>query len=140
MRLGGQTCAMQPGSLSARVYGSDEIVERHRHRFEFNNNYTNRLTEAGLVISARSSEPLGVHAGNSTSESGKGAGYDAEGLVEMIELPDHPWFIGCQFHPEYTSNPRDGHPLFTGFITAALEFQSNRLATETGEAQTAEIG
>ena len=140
MRLGGQTCAMQPGSLSARVYGSDEIVERHRHRFEFNNNYTNRLTEAGLVISARSSEPVGGHAGNSASASGKGADYDAEGLVEMIELPDHPWFIGCQFHPEYTSNPRDGHPLFTGFITAALEFQSNRLATETEEADTAEIG
>jgi len=57
----------------------------------------------------------------------------------MIELPDHPWFIGCQFHPEYTSNPRDGHPLFTGFISAALEFQSNRMATETEEAQIAEI-
>ena len=135
MRLGGQTCAMQPGSLSAQVYGSDEIVERHRHRFEFNNNYTNQLTEAGLVVSARSSEP---HGGLASGES-SGSGYDAEGLVEMIELPDHPWFIGCQFHPEYTSNPRDGHPLFTGFITAALEFQSNRLATETEEADSAEI-
>ena len=135
MRLGGQTCAMQPGSLSAQVYGSDEIVERHRHRFEFNNNYTNQLTEAGLVVSARSSEP---HGGLASGES-SGSGYDAEGLVEMIELPDHPWFIGCQFHPEYTSNPRDGHPLFTGFITAALEFQSNRLATETEEADSAQI-
>lgn len=140
MRLGGQTCAMQPGSLSARVYGADEIVERHRHRFEFNNNYTNRLTEAGLVVSARSSEPHGGLASSKAAASGDNAGYDAEGLVEMIELPDHPWFIGCQFHPEYTSNPRDGHPLFTGFITAALEFQSNRLATETEEADSSEIG
>ena len=138
MRLGGQTCAIQPGSLSARVYGSDEIVERHRHRFEFNNNYTNRLTEAGLVVSARSSEPNGGLAANGSGTSGE-TGFDAEGLVEMIELPDHPWFIGCQFHPEYTSNPRDGHPLFTGFITAALEFQSNRVASETEEAEVTEI-
>jgi CTP synthase len=140
MRLGGQTCVMQPGSLSARVYGADEIVERHRHRFEFNDNYTNRLTEAGLVVSARSSEPHGGLAGSTTTASGNDTSYDAEGLVEMIELPDHPWFIGCQFHPEYTSNPRDGHPLFTGFITAALEFQSNRLATETDEADTSKVG
>ncbi len=103
MRLGGQLCVMQEGSLAARMYGSTEVVERHRHRFEFNNNYTNRLVSAGLVISARSN--------------------DEHGLVEMIELEDHPWFVGCQFHPEYTSNPRDGHPLFTGFITAALESQ-----------------
>jgi CTP synthase len=139
MRLGGQTCAIQPGSLSARVYGADEIVERHRHRFEFNNNYTNRLTEAGLVISARSSEPHGGLGGNTATASGNDTSFDPEGLVEMIELPDHPWFIGCQFHPEYTSNPRDGHPLFTGFITAALEFQSNRLATETEEADSSEV-
>lgn len=103
MRLGGQLCVMQPDSLAARMYGSNEVVERHRHRFEFNNNYTNRLVSAGLVISARSN--------------------DEHGLVEMIELDDHPWFVGCQFHPEYTSNPRDGHPLFTGFINAALTSQ-----------------
>ncbi|MFT4730105.1 MAG: CTP synthase [Granulosicoccus sp.] len=139
MRLGGQTCAIQPRSLSARVYGADEIVERHRHRFEFNNNYTNRLTEAGLVISARSSEPNGGLGGNTATAYGNDTSFDPEGLVEMIELPDHPWFIGCQFHPEYTSNPRDGHPLFTGFITAALEFQSNRLATETEEADSSEV-
>ena len=138
MRLGGQTCVMQPGSLSAQVYGSNEIVERHRHRFEFNNNYTNRLTEAGLVVSARSSEPNGGLGGND-SENSDSPSFDADGLVEMIELPDHPWFIGCQFHPEYTSNPRDGHPLFTGFITAALEFQENRLAMETEEADSVEI-
>jgi len=104
MRLGGQLCQMQPGSLAARMYGANEVVERHRHRFEFNNNYTNRLVSAGLIISAKSN--------------------DEHGLVEMIELNDHPWFVGCQFHPEYTSNPRDGHPLFTGFINAALRAQS----------------
>lgn len=103
MRLGGQLCNLQEGSLAARMYGSTEVIERHRHRFEFNNNYTNRLVSAGMVISARSN--------------------DDHGLVEMMELNDHPWFVGCQFHPEYTSNPRDGHPLFTGFITAALAFQ-----------------
>ncbi len=105
MRLGGQLCQMQPGSLAARMYGADEVVERHRHRFEFNNNYANRLVSAGLVISAKSN--------------------DEHGLVEMIELNDHPWFVGCQFHPEYTSNPRDGHPLFTGFINAALTAQAD---------------
>ena len=105
MRLGGQLCALRPDSLAAKVYGSTEVTERHRHRFEFNDNYAERLTGAGLVVSARS---------------------DAEGLVEMIELPEneHPWFIGCQFHPEYTSTPRDGHPLFTGFIGAALDYQA----------------
>lgn len=113
MRLGGQQFVMKPDSLAAKTYGAERVVERHRHRFEFNDNYANRLVEAGLVLSARS------------------AG-DGEGLVEMVELPDHPWFVGCQFHPEYTSNPRDGHPLFTGFIEAALDFQQSR--TNTGNA------
>ncbi|MCL4127644.1 UNVERIFIED_CONTAM: hypothetical protein GTU68_006488 [Idotea baltica] len=76
MRLGGQLCVMQEGSLAARMYGANEVIERHRHRFEFNNNYTNRLVSAGLVISARSN--------------------DEHGLVEMVELEDHPWFVGCQ--------------------------------------------
>lgn len=106
MRLGGQRILMQQGSKAAEVYGSDSVVERHRHRFEFNDNYANQLSEAGLFISGRSD--------------------DSNGLVEIVELPDHPWFIGVQFHPEYTSNPRDGHPLFTGFITAALEFKQGR--------------
>jgi len=106
MRLGGQLCRLQPGSLVAKVYATTEVVERHRHRYEVNNRYRDRLTAAGLVFSAESN--------------------DAEPLVEMIELPDHPWFIGCQFHPEYTSNPRDGHPLFTGFIAAALHYQKSR--------------
>ena len=112
MRLGGQMCKVKPDSLAAKVYGSEEVVERHRHRFEFNDNYANRLTAAGLVISARSS--------------------DKNGLVEMIELPEHPWFIGCQFHPEYTSDPRDGHPLFTGFITAALDYNESGQKSKKG--------
>ncbi len=104
MRLGGQWFELQPNSLAARVYGATEVSERHRHRFEFNDNYAQRLVDAGLIISGRSK--------------------DKNGLVEMIELPDHPWFIGCQFHPEYTSNPRDGHLLFTSFINAALSYQA----------------
>jgi len=137
MRLGGQLCSMQPDSLAARVYGANEVVERHRHRFEFNNNYTNQLTEAGLVISARSSAVATESEGSDSAAASPT--FDANGLAEMIELPDHPWFIGCQFHPEYTSNPRDGHPLFTGFIKAALDFQANRAGTEVEEADTAEI-
>lgn len=131
MRLGGQLCVMQPGSLAARTYGANQIVERHRHRFEFNNNYTNRLTEAGMVISARSSGPSARDATKKTDNNVGYASGENNGLVEMVELPDHPWFIGCQFHPEYTSNPRDGHPLFTGLVTAALEFQSHRLKQES---------
>jgi len=97
MRLGGQECMLTPGSRVAEVYGAGKVVERHRHRYEFNNNYRAALEEAGLVMS----------------------GWSLDGLCEMIELPDHPWFIACQFHPEFTSNPRDGHPLFTGFVAAA---------------------
>jgi CTP synthase len=97
MRLGGQECVLTPGSRTATAYGADRIVERHRHRYEFNNNYRERLEAAGLVMS----------------------GWSLDGLCEMIELPDHPWFIACQFHPEFTSSPRDGHPLFRGFIEAA---------------------
>jgi CTP synthase len=97
MRLGGQECVLTPGSRAAAAYGAERIVERHRHRYEFNNNYRELLEKAGLVMS----------------------GWSLDGLCEVIELPDHPWFIACQFHPEFTSNPRDGHPLFTGFIKAA---------------------
>jgi len=110
MRLGGQVCKLQEGSLVANTYGSTEIIERHRHRFEVNNNYRGALTGSGLVISAEST--------------------DDEPLVEMIELQEHPWFVGCQFHPEYTSNPRDGHPLFTGFIAAAQTHQQKLHETE----------
>ncbi len=97
MRLGGQDCLLTPGSRVATIYGRQRIVERHRHRYEFNNNYRGLLEGAGLVIS----------------------GWSLDGLCEMIELPEHLWFIASQFHPEFTSNPRDGHPLFTGFIEAA---------------------
>jgi CTP synthase len=97
MRLGGQECVLTPGSRAATVYGAERIIERHRHRYEFNNNYRETLAQAGLVMS----------------------GWSLDGLCEVIELPEHPWFIACQFHPEFTSNPRDGHPLFTGFIEAA---------------------
>ena len=100
MRLGGQVCHLQLDSLAYRLYGQEDITERHRHRYEINNAYLDRLEAAGLIVSGRSADRQ---------------------LVEMIELPDHPWFVACQFHPEFTSNPRDGHPLFTGFIQAALQ-------------------
>ena len=90
MRLGAQTCKLVPGTKTRRAYGNEEVHERHRHRYEFNNNYLQRLQDAGLIIS--------------------GLSVDNE-LVEMVELSDHPWFIGCQFHPEFTSQPREGHPL-----------------------------
>lgn len=103
MRLGGQQCRLEPGSLTHQCYGKDIIVERHRHRYEVNNNYVEALQAAGLIIAGRS--------------------MDGE-LVEVIEAPDHPWFVACQFHPEFTSTPRDGHPLFTGFVNAALTHQA----------------
>lgn len=101
MRLGGQECLLTEGSVSREVYGSDRIIERHRHRYEVNNHYVQDFERSGLLIAGRSSD---------------GA------LVEMIENPDHPWFVACQFHPEFTSSPRDGHGLFSGFISAALDF------------------
>ncbi|MCP4488876.1 MAG: CTP synthase [Gammaproteobacteria bacterium] len=101
MRLGAQTCKLVPGTVTRRAYNAEEIHERHRHRYEFNNNYLEKLQDAGLVIS--------------------GLSVDNE-LVEMVELSDHPWFIGCQFHPEFTSHPREGHPLFNSFITAAAKY------------------
>ncbi len=103
MRLGAQTCKLVPGTISQKAYdGAEQIHERHRHRFEFNNNYLDALQNAGLVIS--------------------GVSLDNE-LVEMIELSDHPWFVACQFHPEFTSHPREGHSLFNSFVTAALSYQ-----------------
>ncbi len=99
MRLGAQECRLSAGTLARKLYDQDVIHERHRHRYEFNNRYTDQLTKAGLVCS----------------------GYSVDGLVEMIELSNHPWFIASQFHPEFTSSPRDGHPVFTGFIRAARQ-------------------
>ena len=98
MRLGGQECRLTQGSLSADAYASETIVERHRHRYEVNNNYLEVLEKNGLRIAGRSMD------GN---------------LVEVVEVVDHPWFVACQFHPEFTSTPRDGHGLFTAFIAAA---------------------
>lgn len=104
MRLGGQQCRLVPGSRVQALYDTDIITERHRHRYEFNNHYKNKLLAAGLKIAG-------------TSMDNK--------LVEIIELVEHPWFIACQFHPEFTSNPRDGHPLFSGFIRAANKYHDS---------------
>ena len=100
MRLGAQECQLVKGTKAHEIYGQDVITERHRHRFEFNNNYLEVLSDAGMIFSGRSA--------------------DGE-LVEIVELADHPWFFACQFHPEFTSTPRDGHPLFSSYIEAALE-------------------
>jgi CTP synthase len=105
MRLGAQPCEVVPGSLAHRIYGATTVAERHRHRYEVNNHYLPRLEAAGLVVGARAKSAT------------------AGDLCEMVELPQHPWFFGCQFHPEFTSNPRRGHPLFIGFVRAALEHQ-----------------
>ena len=103
MRLGGQQCLLSKGSLTENLYGSKKIYERHRHRYEVNNNYVEQLISSGMDVAGRSED---------------------KNLVEVVELKDHPWFIGCQFHPEFTSNPREGHPLFKGFIKAAKDFQN----------------
>ena len=105
MRLGAQTCYVKDGTLAKKIYGAAEISERHRHRYEFNNRYFDQIAAAGLVFS----------------------GFSRDGLVELIELPTHPWFFATQFHPEFTSNPRDGHPLFTSFIQAARSCQGLKL-------------
>jgi CTP synthase len=102
MRLGGQTCILRKSSLSQKLYKDNKIIERHRHRYEFNPEYRKILNSNGMLISG-------------TSEDGR--------LVEMIEIKNHPWFIGCQFHPEFTSNPRDGHPLFNNFVSKALKLK-----------------
>ena len=111
MRLGGQECLLKDGSLVRKIYGADKIIERHRHRYEVNNEYIPRLEEAGLRIGA-------VSVG--------------EDLCEMVELPqtEHPWFVACQFHPEFTSTPKSGHPLFTAFIKAAIDFAETHIASE----------
>ena len=106
MRLGGQLCHLKEGSKVAQMYGGATCVERHRHRYEVNNNYVKRLEEAGLAFTGLSTDKK---------------------LVEIIEIPGHPWFVAGQFHPEFTSTPRDGHPLFAGFVKAADEFQKREL-------------
>ena len=115
MRLGAQECKLTPGSLAREMYAHDVIRERHRHRYEFNNNYRHKFVDLGLVISGVSMDDL---------------------LVEMIEFSaqKHPWFVACQFHPEFTSTPRDGHPLFNGFVRAARECKAMRNAPKLAEA------
>ena len=110
MRLGGQPCRLVAGTQSRALYDQPEIVERHRHRYEFNNHYRDSLQQAGLVV-----------AGTSIDDS----------LVEVVEIADHPWFVACQFHPEFTSTPRDGHPLFAGFVRAARDHNAGTVATPT---------
>jgi len=109
MRLGGQECQLDTSSTTFACYGKEVILERHRHRYEVNNTYVETLQNAGLKVAGRSMDGM---------------------LVEVIEVPDHPWFVGCQFHPEFTSTPRDGHPLFTGFIKAALAHQAKLAIAE----------
>ena len=109
MRLGAYPCNLREGSLAQRIYAANEISERHRHRYEFNPSYIDPLAENGLVFSG-------------ISPDGK--------FVEIVELPDHPWFLGCQFHPELKSKPLVPHPLFVSFIQAAHE---HRMQDEAGE-------
>ncbi len=109
MRLGAQEAKLVAGSQVRSIYGKESIFERHRHRYEFNNHYLDELTAAGMSFS----------------------GFSADGLVEFIELRSHPWFVASQFHPEFTSTPRDGHPLFAGFVRAAREY---RVALQPGRA------
>jgi len=110
MRLGAQECRLSHGSKAHQIYGADVIMERHRHRYEFNNQYLQKLMNVGLRFS----------------------GFSRDGLVEMIELPDHPFFVACQFHPEFKSTPRDGHPLFTGFVKAARVYHIGQMPKVAG--------
>src|SRR5690554_7734667 len=103
MRLGAQSCVLEKDSTVYQCYGKERIVERHRHRYEVNNNYLPQLEAAGLQITGRS--------------------YD--GLVEVVEVADHPWFLACQFHPEFTSTPRDGQGWFSCYVSGALKHKLN---------------
>ena len=105
MRLGAYPCKLVEGTRAQRIYGEEDISERHRHRYEVNQKYLPTLVENGLVVAGMSPD-------------GK--------FVEMVELPDHPWYLGCQFHPEYKSRPTDPHPLFVSYIRAALDEKRRR--------------
>ncbi|MHB8447084.1 MAG: CTP synthase [Rudaea sp.] len=118
MRLGAQECRLKAGTISRQLYGQDVIRERHRHRYEFNNRYRQQFEDLGLVIAGKSMDDL---------------------LVEIVELPEHkhPWFVACQFHPEFTSTPRDGHPLFMGFVRSAREYRIVRSAPRLAQVASA---
>ena len=105
MRLGSQECIWEKDSMTRKMYKTAKINERHRHRYEVNNNLIDDLVSKGLIVAGKSSDKM---------------------LVEVIELNSHPWFVGCQFHPEFTSDPRKGHPLFTGFVKAAKKNKIKR--------------
>lgn len=105
MRLGAQPCVLDEGSLARRSYNADSIEERHRHRYEFNPEYKTQFIEAGMQISGKS--PNGL-------------------LAEIVEIPEHPWFLAVQFHPEFKSKPLHPHPLFRGFIEAALQHHQQK--------------
>jgi CTP synthase len=110
MRLGAQDVRLAAGSRARELYGREMIAERHRHRFEFNNRFMEQYRKAGMNFS----------------------GLSPDGLVEIVELPGHPWFLATQFHPEFTSTPRDGHPLFTGFVRAARAYRAAQLPVAAG--------
>jgi CTP synthase len=110
MRLGAQEVLLGAGTRAREIFGKDSIFERHRHRYEFNNNFLDRYRTAGMRFS----------------------GFSRDNLVEVIEIPGHPWFVATQFHPEFTSTPRDGHPLFTGFIRAARAQRASQLPQAAG--------
>ena len=112
MRLGAYPCVLKPGTKAREAYGTDRISERHRHRWEVNNNYRDTLEKAGMVLSG-------------LSPDGK--------LVEMIELPEHPYFVACQFHPEFQSRPLEPHPLFAQFIKAAIEMSASKTSIKPAE-------
>jgi CTP synthase len=105
MRLGAYPCAVVPGTIAARAYGRESVSERHRHRFEYNNAYRDRMVDAGLVISGTSPD---------------------ESLVEVVELADHPFFLACQYHPEFQSRPIEAHPFFRDFVAAARGREKGR--------------
>ena len=110
MRLGAYPCTLRDGTLAHRVYGKKNISERHRHRYEFNNKYRDQIESAGMILSG-------------TSPDGN--------LVEIVEIPDHPWFLASQFHPEFKSKPLSCHPVFKGFIKASLQRKQERGDTPT---------
>lgn len=108
MRLGAFSCRLIPGTKSFEAYGEEQVTERHRHRYEFNGDYRSRLEAGGMKI----------------------AGVGEKNLVEIVELPDHPWFVGVQFHPEFKSRPVKPHPLFSGFVGAALKKKNSISGSE----------